>query len=79
VIPRYVKSQINGQVYLPLATVSALRLRFSENIKVSVVKVIYTLVQIRGRQFAGDFFSDINDTYGGDRGKPGRIAAIHPK
>jgi len=26
-----------------------------------------------------DLFSDINDTYGGDRGRPGRIAAIHPK
>ena len=79
-IPRYVLSQITEQVYLvPLATVHALRLRLSKNVKVSLVKVVYTFVQILVCQFAESLFSDINNMYGGDRGRPGIIAAIHQK
>ena len=52
VIPRYVKSQINEQVYLPLATVYSLRLRLSNNTKCSPLKVVSTVVQRLVCQFA---------------------------
>ena len=78
-IPRYVKSQINEQVYLPLAAVHALRLRLSNNTKFYLVKVVSTLVQILVCQFDESLhLGYINDTYGSDRGRPGRIAAILP-
>ena len=52
VIPRYVKSQINEQVKLPLAEVHALRLGLMNNTNFSLVKCVSTLVPKRIRYFA---------------------------